>query len=83
VPTCEEIALISDSVDRAARANDLIWDGHPRPSQLRELRADALRTALEEGKDAEVLAARLGERVGDIAWMTRRERPTWPAPMSR
>jgi hypothetical protein len=83
VPTCEEIASISDSVDRAACANDLIWNGHPRPTKLRELRAEALRAALQEGRDAEDLATRLGVRTADIAWMTRRDQATWPARTAR
>lgn len=65
-------------MDRAARANDLIWRNHPRPTQLRQLRADALRTALSEGRDAAELADRLGVKAGDIAWMTSQEKPTWP-----
>jgi hypothetical protein len=84
VPTCEEVASIPDSVDRAARANELMWRDHPRPRALRELRADALRTAINEGRDAAELAARLGVRAADIEWMTRRDAPTWPAyPTSR
>jgi hypothetical protein len=79
VPTCEEIASIADSVDRAARAHELIWGDHPRPRRLRELRAEALRTAIDEGRDAAELAARLGVRATDIDWMTRRDEPTWPA----
>ncbi|OHV62177.1 hypothetical protein BCD48_05040 [Pseudofrankia sp. BMG5.36] len=74
------MASIEDSVDRAAHANDLIWRNHPRPSQLRQLRADALRAALSEGKDATEIASRLGVRADDIAWMTSSETASWPAP---
>lgn len=84
MPTCEEVASIEDSVDRAARANELIWRSHPQRSQLRELRADALRAALREGKDAAEIAGRLGVRTDDITWMTSRETATWPSrPASR
>jgi hypothetical protein len=83
VPTCEEIASISDSVDRAARANDLIWNGHPRPTELRRLRAEALRTALDEGREAAELAGRLGVRPGDIAWMAAGDESDWPASVIR
>ena len=78
VPTCEEVASIADSVDRAARAHELIGGKTSRPGQLRELRASALRTAIGEGRDATELATRLGVRAADIAWMTSLEKPTWP-----
>ncbi|WP_157488659.1 hypothetical protein [Pseudofrankia sp. DC12] len=79
MPTCEEVASIADSVDRAARAHELFGGKHPRPGQLRDLRADALRTAIGEGRDATELASRLGVRAADIAWMTSLDKPTWPA----
>ncbi|OHV29080.1 hypothetical protein BCD49_36775 [Pseudofrankia sp. EUN1h] len=78
------MASIEDSVDRAAHANELIWRNHPRPTQLRQLRADALRAALREGTDVTEIASRLGVRSDDIAWMTSHETSTWPArPVTR
>ena len=78
VPTSEEVALIPDSADRAARANDLMWRNPRRPRDLRQLRADALRAAIDEGRDPVELAARLGVRATDLEWMTRADEPTWP-----
>jgi hypothetical protein len=79
VLTCEEIAAIPDSVDRAERANDLLWRGHPRPSQVRLLRAQALKEALRGGTDADAVAARLGVRADDLEWMmTRGGSSEWP-----
>jgi hypothetical protein len=83
VPTCEEVASIADSVDRAARANDLLWRKPQHPRDLRELRADALRAAIDEGRDRSELAARLGVRDSDLDWMTSRDEPAWPPRLQR
>ncbi|WP_261560735.1 hypothetical protein [Frankia tisae] len=67
---------VSDSVERAALADKLMWADHPRRLELRTVRGIALREALDSGVPADDIARRLVVTVADLTWMAA------PAPSS-
>ncbi len=65
----EDVVAVSDSVERAALADKLMWADHPRRLELRTVRGIALREALDSGVPADDIARRLVVTVADLIWM--------------
>ncbi|WP_241255407.1 MULTISPECIES: hypothetical protein [Protofrankia] len=66
----DEILAISDPVERAAVAHDLLWEDHPQRVRLRVVRGLAIREAIGLGLAVEEIADRLHVRVPDLTWMS-------------
>ncbi|MBX6357502.1 MAG: hypothetical protein IRZ05_16825 [Micromonosporaceae bacterium] len=67
--SCDEVLEVSDPVERAGVADELMWTSHPRRSALREVRAAAIQQALASGRSVDDLARRLKVTPADIRWM--------------
>lgn len=72
----EQVLQVSDLLERAALADDLMWTDHPRRLDLREVRGAAIREALEAGRSSDDIARRLSVTVADLEWMTASHSPT-------
>jgi hypothetical protein len=69
VMTQDELLEIADPVERAGLADELMWTSHPHRTSLRTLRGEAIREALDAGRQATDVAARLRVTVADLQWM--------------
>ncbi|ABD11310.1 hypothetical protein Francci3_1935 [Frankia casuarinae] len=65
----EQVLQVSDPLERAALADDLMWADHPRRLDLRTARGVAIREALEAGRSPDDVARRLVVTVADLTWM--------------
>jgi hypothetical protein len=77
VPTWEEVAALPDPLDRAALANDLMWNAPSGRSAYRALRASSVAAAIDAGHSAEEISARLQVKPSDVAWMARADSEQW------
>ncbi|AEH07968.1 MULTISPECIES: hypothetical protein [Protofrankia] len=66
----DEIIAISDPVERAAVAHDLLWNDHPQRVRLRTVHGLAIQEAIGRGLAVEEIADRLRVRVPDLTWMS-------------
>ncbi|WP_322750786.1 MULTISPECIES: hypothetical protein [unclassified Frankia] len=66
----DEVLAITDPVERAVVANDLIWTNCDRRTSLRTVRSQALREAVESGRTSQEIAERLRVTENDLTWMT-------------
>ncbi len=64
------IVAISDPVERASVAHDLLWNDHPERGRLRAVRGLAIREAISRGVATGEIADRLHVRVDDLIWMS-------------
>jgi hypothetical protein len=69
----DELLEIADPVERAGLADELMWTSHPHRTSLRTLRGQAIREALDAGRQATDVAARLRVTVADLQWMAGRD----------
>ncbi len=69
VTTIAELLTIADPADRAAAANDLLWQRPELSGRLREARGQAIREAMSQGRSPETLAEHLKVQAADLAWM--------------
>ncbi|ABW10758.1 hypothetical protein MXD62_22545 [Frankia sp. Mgl5] len=60
---------VTDPIERAGLADELMWTSHPQRSALRAIRAAAIRQALEGGYAPTDLASRMKVTVADVGWM--------------
>ncbi|WP_131747273.1 hypothetical protein [Frankia sp. Cppng1_Ct_nod] len=67
----DEVLAISDPVERAVVANDLIWTDCDRRTSLRTVRNQALREAVDSGRTSQEIAERLCVTENDVSWMTK------------
>lgn len=67
--TYDDVLQVTDPVERARLADQMMWADHPRRLELRTVRGIALREALDSGLDAQDIASRLVVTVADLAWM--------------
>ncbi|WP_239313552.1 MULTISPECIES: hypothetical protein [unclassified Frankia] len=70
----DEVLAITDPIERAVAANDLIWTDCAQRTSLRTIRNQALREAVETGRTSQEIAARLRITENDLTWMTKSDR---------
>ncbi len=67
--TIAELLTIADPAERAAVANDLLWQRPELSERLRQARSQAIREAMSQGRSPETVAEHLKVRAADLTWM--------------